>query len=252
MWRDLRLPALFAALIAVAVASWLPPIAQWPAYHDFADRRVWLGVPNFLDVVSNLGFLLVALAGLRLLLGPRRPVFADARERRAYLAFFTALAFVALASAWYHLAPDNGRLFWDRLGIAVVFMAWVATQIAERVGPRVGAALLPWLVLAGALSVVHWILSEARGAGDLRAYGIVHFLPMLLVPWLIWRHPPRYTRGREPLGVLALYLAAMAAEHLDKVIYAWGGWVSGHTLKHLFGALAAAVVVRMLARRQPL
>lgn len=139
------------------------------------------------------------------------------RERRAYLAF------VALASAWYHLAPNNGRLFWDRLGIAVVFMAWAATQIAERVGPRVGAALLPWLVPAGAVSVIQWILSEARGAGDLRAYGMVHVLPMLLVPWLIRRHPPRSTRGREPLGVLALYVAAMAAEHRDKAIDALGG-----------------------------
>jgi hypothetical protein len=33
-----------AALVAVLLL--LPPIAQDPAYHDFADRRGLLGIPN--------------------------------------------------------------------------------------------------------------------------------------------------------------------------------------------------------------
>ena len=41
------------AVIAVAVAASLPPMAQDQAYHGFADRRTMLGVPNFLNVVSN-------------------------------------------------------------------------------------------------------------------------------------------------------------------------------------------------------
>ena len=32
----------------------LDPIAQDLAYHDFADRRPWLGIPNCGDVVANL------------------------------------------------------------------------------------------------------------------------------------------------------------------------------------------------------
>ena len=42
----------------------LEPIPQDPAYHDFADQRTFLGVPNVLDVISNLPFLLVGVLGL--------------------------------------------------------------------------------------------------------------------------------------------------------------------------------------------
>ena len=30
-------------------------------YHDFADKRTFLGIPNFLDIVSNIAILLPAL-----------------------------------------------------------------------------------------------------------------------------------------------------------------------------------------------
>ena len=239
-------------VVVVAIAWLLPAVPQWPEYHDFVDRRAWLGVPNFLDVVSNLAFVAVAVAGLRRLLGARRPIFVDARERLPWLVFFAALGAVGFASAWYHLAPDNARLVWDRLGMAVVFMAWLSAIFGERLGVGVGRAMLPLLVAVGVAAVAYWGWSETRGAGDLRAYALVHFYPMLLVPWLLWRYPARYTRGGDALVVLGLYLAALLAERLDAAIFALGGLVSGHTVKHLLGAGAAWWVLRMLVARRPL
>jgi hypothetical protein len=42
-----------------------PPIPQDPTYHHFADRRAGLGIPNFLNVISNLPFAIVGALALR-------------------------------------------------------------------------------------------------------------------------------------------------------------------------------------------
>ena len=46
----LILLVMLAALVGI---MGLPPLAQNPMYHVFADRRGLLGIPNFLNVVTN-------------------------------------------------------------------------------------------------------------------------------------------------------------------------------------------------------
>lgn len=55
---------LAATALSVAAALVLPRIPQPADYHDFADHRAVACVANFFDVASNLGFLVVGLAGL--------------------------------------------------------------------------------------------------------------------------------------------------------------------------------------------
>ena len=43
-------------LLCLAAALLLPPMPQPLAYHDFADRRMLFGIPNFFDVASNVAF----------------------------------------------------------------------------------------------------------------------------------------------------------------------------------------------------
>ncbi|GAO37653.1 hypothetical protein SCT_3089 [Sulfuricella sp. T08] len=247
----LFLLALLTGAVAAIIAA-LPPFPQPAAYHDFADQRAFLGLPNFLNVASNGLFVLVSAAGLRWLTAAGGDAaFRDRRERWIYLAFFLGLALTGIASAWYHLDPDNGRLLWDRLAMTIALMSWLAAIIAERIGGAVGLALLPTLLAAGAASVLYWGATEALGAGDLRAYGMVHFYPALLIPLLILLFPPRYTRGGDTLMVLGWYAAALGAELLDRQIFALGGIVSGHSVKHVFAALAACWVLRMLRLRRP-
>lgn len=62
--------------------------------------------------------------------------------------------------------------------------------------------------------------------------------------------PPRYTRGGDALAVLGWYAAALGAELLDRQIFALGGIVGGHTVKHVCAALAACWVLRMLRLRR--
>jgi len=59
------LVALLGLMVAsLATLPLLPPIAQDPSYHQFADQRTLLGIPNFWNVVSNLPFVLVGTMGL--------------------------------------------------------------------------------------------------------------------------------------------------------------------------------------------
>ncbi len=45
-------------VLVVAAAMILPPVSQPADYHQFADQRVFFGIPNFNDVISNLAFFL--------------------------------------------------------------------------------------------------------------------------------------------------------------------------------------------------
>jgi hypothetical protein len=245
----IRFIGLLTLAAALAVAA-LPPIPQPQQYHAFADQRAWLGVPHFLNVVSNALFLGLGAAGLWRLAGDRLALI-DAHERWFWGVFFFGIAATGLTSAYYHWAPDNAGLSWDRLTMAIAFMGWLAAHLAERVGVRAGLALLPALLLLGPGAVVYWSLSEAAGAGDLRPYGFMHFYPALLVPLLLWLFQPRYIRAGDVLAVLALYAAALVAERLDHWLFALTGTLSGHTLKHILAALAVYWALRMLQRRYP-
>ncbi|MDO8988532.1 MAG: ceramidase domain-containing protein [Sideroxyarcus sp.] len=239
--------ALWAPACGVALALvLLPPLPQPQDYHRFADARAWLGVPNFLNVVSNLPILLVAVAGL-CAVRQRSPGRA---ESLPYALFFLALAATACGSAWYHLAPDNARLFWDRLPIAVSFAMLLAAVVAERTSPKAGLLLAAPLAATGAGSVWYWLRSEGLGVGNVLPYFAFQFYALLAILLLMHYCPSRYSRGTDLYRMIALYGVALVAELLDRNFYAVGEFVSGHTLKHLLAALAAYQLVGMLHLRK--
>ena len=246
-------PCLLIAMLAL-LAWLLPPIPQPPAYHDFADRRACLGLPNCLDTASNALFVLAGASGLRFLFSQSgKRAFIERRQAWPYALFFFAVILTGFASGFYHLAPDNAGLMWDRAAIALAFMAWFAAILCERVSLMVGLMLLPLLLVAALGSVFYWGWSEARGQGDLRFYGLMQVAPMLLIPLLIWLYPPRYSGERDILAVIGLYLLALLFDLTDRPVFGLsGGLISGHTLKHAVAALAAVWVMRYLQRRSAL
>ena len=245
-----RLLALLLLTAALAGAlALLAPLAQPLSYHEFADRRAFFEVPNFLNVLSNLALLLVAALGLGLLRRSSGAVFVERAERWPYVLFFLAVAATSLGSAWYHLAPDNARLFWDRLPMSIGFTALLGAVIAERWSVRAGLVLLAPLVLAGAATVLYWRFSAALGTENVLPYFALQAYAILAVLVLLGCCPPRYSHGRYLLLTLALYGAALATERLDHPLFALGQFVSGHTVKHLLAALAVHQVTRMLRAR---
>ena len=214
------------------------PIPQDPAYHLFADRRALFGLPNFWNVASNLPFFVIGAVGLA---GAGRLASQDLRLH--FFVFCTAVMLVAIGSAYYHLEPSTPALVWDRLPMTVAFMTLLSAVIADRISWVLGRALLWPLVVIGIASIAWWVRSEAAGAGDLRPYALVQFLPMLLIPLLLlWRGEG--LSAQRLWMALAAYATAKLAEHFDAEILAATGGLSGHSLKHLLAALAAWWLLR--------
>jgi hypothetical protein len=235
----------------LGIVLFLPPIEQDPTYHSFADQRQLLGVPNLLNVVSNLPFLVVGFLGLRLIImvhGKDPKIFLGTMERWPYLVLFSGVALTAFGSGFYHWAPDNDRLVWDRLPMAITFMAFFAGMIAERIQVEAGVWLLGPLVVLGIGSVVNWHETD-----DLRLYAVVQFYPLVIIPVMLCLCRPRYRSAEYLWGALGWYVLAKILElhSVDHGLFALGQVVSGHTLKHLAAATGALWVYWYVARRRP-
>jgi hypothetical protein len=249
------LSALAALGIAAVIGLWsFPAIPQSLSYHHFADDRTLLGVPNLLNVVSNVPFLIVGVGGLCFVLRRREDAdsaFLDPAERRPFMLFFAGVGLTAFGSAYYHLHPDNDRLVWDRLPMAVAFVSLFAAVLAERIDVRLGTRLLAPLVMLGIGSALYWHWTEQQGRGDLRPYYFVQFYPILALPLMLLLLPPRYTRTGDFFIALGWYIVAKVCEHPgDAPIFSVGHVVSGHTLKHLAAAAGVYWILRMLQRRR--
>jgi hypothetical protein len=235
-------------LLTAAAALLLPAMPQPLDYHQFADRRGALGIDNFLDVVSNLAFLLAGLAGLFVVFSGRAR-FEFPGERWPYAVFFLGILLTAAGSAWYHLAPDNETLFWDRLPMTIAFMGLVSSQVVDRIGVRAGLILLGPMLLAGLASVVYWIVTERMGAGNVLPYALLQGYAVIVLLLMAALHRSRYTRGGDLYFIFGWYVLAKLLEHFDAQVLAYSHLVSGHTLKHVAAAAAGLVACRMLLRR---
>ncbi|WP_255990109.1 hypothetical protein [Chitinolyticbacter albus] len=228
---------LLITLLAIAALAWHGPIPQWPDYHAFADRRSGYGIANVADVLSNLPFALVALYGA-LRLWPRRHAAALQAGWNGHALFLVALLLTAVGSSYYHLAPDDSRLLWDRLPIALACAGLLAGVHAQACASR---QLIELSVLA-VLSVLWW-----HCTGDLRPYVALQLAPLVLIPLWQWYAPRRDRLAYA--AAIALYVLAKVAELADQAILNASAIVSGHTLKHLLAASAALMIVQCLIGR---
>ena len=128
-------------LASLGVLLLLPPIPQDQSYHQFADQRTLLGTPHFWNVVSNLPFVAIGAMGLW-----------QFRRDPATIVLFLGILLTGFGSAYYHWNPNDRTLFWDRLPMALSFMAILAIAIEERLNAKLGAVLLWPLIAIGVLS----------------------------------------------------------------------------------------------------
>jgi hypothetical protein len=121
----------------------VPPIPQPQDYHQFADQKTLLGIPNFWNVVSNLPFLVVGAIGLQYF---RRDLSAGV--------FFLGVFLTGFSSSYYHWNPNDAGLFWDRLPMALAFMAILANVVEERIDAKMGRLQLWPLIALGIVSLL--------------------------------------------------------------------------------------------------
>jgi hypothetical protein len=246
-WRLLLFLCFTIAVIASVFT--FPKIPQDQAYHAFTDRRSLFGIPNFLDVASNAPFLIAGLWGLiHLIRRKQSVVFQEGHERWPYITFFLGIALAGVASAYYHWAPDNERLVWDRIPMAIAFMGILAGVIGDRIGSRAGKICLFPMLAAGIFSVLYWYLGELKGSGDLRPYVMVQFFTLAAIPLLMILFPARYSHSGWLLVGGTAYILAKIFEAFDRQIFTLLH-VSGHTLKHIMVSMTALCVIEMIRRR---
>jgi len=237
-------------LLALVATLLLPRIPQDPAYHQFADRRALLGIPNAFDVLSSLVFTWVGLEGLYRLLA-QKSLRIESGIIAAYVIFFAALALTGVCSAVYHWRPDNASLVLDRLPMAIAFAAFSIVLLGERVSLIVAHRALPPLLLAAIASVIYWYYSELAGNGDLRAYLLIQLMPIILLLYVLPVFESRYDRNADLWWLLAWYLAARLCELFDRQIYEALSVVSGHSLKHIAAGIGSLLFLRHLRFRAP-
>ncbi len=218
------------AILMCGSLLFFPAIPQDLNYHNFADQRTLLGIPNFWNVVSNLPFILVSIWGFIKI--------KPAADIRVFVRLFLfGFLLTGIGSSYYHLAPANNTLVWDRLPMTIAFMAFFAMMIGLHLNLRSGYALLIPLLLIGVISVFYWSYTESQGRGDLRIYAGVQFIPIVLMPLLLVLMPGKSYPLKYFVFLVLAYLSAKIFEYFDRQLYAILP-MSGHAIKHCAAALA--------------
>jgi len=228
--------------MAVILLSSIPvflvePFGQRLSYHLFADQRAYLNIPNFMDVVSNISFLIFGGIGLV-------HCFIN-DEKWSWKIFFTGIALVSFGSAYYHFAPTNSTLFWDRLPMTIAFMAMFTAMIGEYINSQLEKPFLIIFLIVGVFSVIYWALYD-----DLRFYYWVQLAPMVTLLILLTFFKSHYTHTYFLVFSFICYLLAKVVESNDRLFFdLTGNMISGHSLKHLLAALVPLWVLMMLKKR---
>jgi len=239
-WRHFLIALIVLGSLAAMLVQ--PPFGQDQNYHNFADARGLLGVPNFGDVASNILFLIAGLAGIRVCL--QKPLGA---LHSAWIVTFAGVALVGIASSYYHWTPNDYTLVWDRMSLTVGFMGLFVALLGEYISDKFRYALIP-AVLLGVGSVPYWNWFQ-----DLRLYYWVQLVPLLTLPFIMLLFPARYSHQWLVLAGAIWYGLAKLAELGDKVVFAsTGGTISGHTIKHLLAGVGCVFILLALKKRRPL
>lgn len=253
--RERGLLILFALLWVGAIVAPALPTPEL-ATAAFADNRAWHGLPNAMDVLSNLPFAAIGIWGLLRLRrldrdhkdaqdivpGPQPANQPPDNALDCAWMFFAGLILTAAGSAFYHLQPDGLRLAADRAGMAVAFAGILGVAVCERVSARAGWPAA-WFTLAGGLLAV----GVHHETGNVLPWALVQYGGMVLVLALALAKPVSGAIALKLGWVIIFYGLAKLFELSDHAIYeATQQLISGHTLKHLTAALAALPVLHAL------
>lgn len=243
-WGSIGIALVLYAVLRVVFG----PLPQDPSYHLLADTR-WCGpIPRAGDVLTNLSILAAGIAGLLL----ARRVRVAPSERAAYALLVAGMMLTALGSAYYHWAPSDARLVWDRLPMTLVLAALLTFLLADRVDPAFAKVALWPLAALGAASVLWWAWTRRQGADDLLLYLIVRIGTGVAIAFLLLLRRGRHSGAGWLWAALALDLTMTVAERFDREIFdATGMVVSGHNVKHVLAGALLGCALAWLALREP-
>jgi Ceramidase len=232
---------LWITLIAfLVVFIFIKPIPQNPTYHHFANDNTIFGIANCWNVISNIGFLITGLLGIKFI---RKKKITNL----IIWILFVGILLTGFGSAYYHYAPNNATLVWDRLPMTIVFTSFFALIYAWCFNEKIGFKI--WLVslATGIYSVFYWQYTEQEFRGDLRLYAIVQFLPIVLIIIILASHFKSHSFLVKPIAIIVVwYMIAKFLEHYDSIIFEKTTIMSGHPIKHIAAAVATFYIYKMV------
>lgn len=210
-----------------------PVIVQPLEYHQFVDVRSFMGIPNAMDVLTNICFLAVGLFGLVKV------------SSQSWKWFFISILLIAPGSAYYHWGPNNETLVWDRIPMSMGFMALYVVLLSEHINRKFEKFLYPALLL-GVVSVLVWVMTS-----DLRFYFWIQFSSFISIPIILFLFPSHYSHRHGYFIALGMYALAKITEVKDKeIFYATHEIISGHSMKHILAACGLLVLAWMVRVRR--
>ncbi|NJM43832.1 MAG: hypothetical protein HC858_07375 [Brachymonas sp.] len=242
---SMSLAAMAMMVFFPMLSDWLPQIptsghSHVHAHgHAFIDARSFFGIPNCMDVLSNVPFLLAGLWGLALL---QRRSLPPAMHRTAQV-FFIGLILTCLGSSYYHWMPTDFSLMVDRLGMAVAFAGVISLAAGSRLGDEASRRATPVLLLLAPLAAV-----AAYSLHNVLPWAIVQFGGIALILWLAYL-PKRVELPLKLFALIGWYALAKLLEANDEAVYDLTQHIiSGHSLKHLAACMAAWPVIAALRK----
>ncbi len=238
-----QLKLLYAiSIIAVVVIFFVKPIAQSQDYHNFADRIKFFSIPNFWNVISNLPFVIIGSVGVCAVLKS----LAHYCLQQSYIWFFVGIILTGFGSGYYHYNPNDTTLIWDRLPMTISFMSFLSIIIGEFIKDSLGKKSLYPFLLIGIISIVYWVVLE-----DLRMYVLVQFLPIILIPIVLFLSKNNLKVKKYFWLILTTYVVAKFLESSDLLIYSnTNKLISGHTLKHFVASIAPLIFYQFVQQKK--
>jgi hypothetical protein len=240
------------SLAAIALAVFFPMLTDWlpniPTSghshvhahgHAFIDARSFFGIPNCLDVLSNLPFLFAGTWGL---IAVRRASLSP-DMRLAAQVFFIGLILTCFGSSYYHWAPTDFTLMIDRLGMAIAFAGVISLAAGSRLGDEAASRATPVLLLLAPLAAV-----AAYSLHNVFPWAIVQFGGIALILWLAYL-PKRTELPIKLFALIGWYALAKLLEAQDEAVFELTHEIiSGHSLKHMAACMAAWPVIAALKK----
>jgi len=235
--------SLYATFFIVIIC--VKAIPQPKSYHNFVDKRCACGICNFGDVSSNIPFLIIGVYGLITINQLPDARFLSDEERFAWILVFLGTFLVGFGSGYYHLKPNNERLFWDRTPMCISF-AGINLAMVEVLGMYTPSRVWQLAALMYCLmSCYYWRLYD-----DLRLYLITQFYPIVLAIPVLLTFEARCTHMEYVYFTFGAYLFAKLTEIYDREVFdLTSKIISGHTIKHLVAAAGILALVGYLQKR---
>ncbi len=252
--RNLRKLGSFIFLVIALVGIFLiDKIPQNSGWLQFADRRSFAGIPNFVNVISNIFFIFIGVYGLRFVIVSQLKSYAFEFEweRVAPAVFFLGILLQGIGSIWFHLEPSVERLAWDQFPMTFIFMGVFGTLVGDRIQSDTPNSIYGSLLFLTSLTAGWWTWMIINGAGfDIRPYLFVQFFPLLVMLIVLVFFPSRYTHETDYWIVLLFYACSGFFEAYDRQIFEILVVISGESLKHILLAGAAWQFLWMFQNRK--